>query len=73
MYSYRNEFLKLPLEISRQYYSTFFSNHGIILVVRVVGISETSISSDFKFHVFMTKSSFVTNVISAVKVLRHNE
>jgi len=44
-------------------------NHGVILVVTVVGISQLAVWSDLKLEEFVTKLASVSNVVSDVKVL----
>jgi hypothetical protein len=52
-------------------HGTFFSDHGIVFVIGVVGIAQTTIGSDLKLHVLMAEPSLVTHVVSAVEIVRH--
>jgi hypothetical protein len=50
---------------------TFFPNHDIILVVRVVCIPELTIIGKFEFHELMPELALVPDIIPAVKLFSH--
>jgi len=52
---------------------TFFADHGVVLVVGVVGIAQAAVRSYFEFQKLVAKLSLVANVIPAVEIVRHDD
>ena len=52
---------------------TFFADHGVVLVVGVVGVAQATVRSDFELQKLVPKLSFVANVIPAVEIVRHDD
>lgn len=50
---------------------TFFPDHGVVLVVRVVSVSQSAIRCNFELHVLVTKASLVAHVIAAIEIVGH--
>ena len=48
---------------------TFFADHGVVLVVGVVGVAQATVRSYFKLQKLMTKLPLMANVISAVEIV----
>ncbi len=46
-------------------------DHGVILVIGIVGISEFSVRSEFKLEEFVSELSLVTHVIAKVEIVAH--
>ena len=46
-------------------------DHGVILVIGVVGVSQFAVGSEFEFEKFVAELSLVTDIVSEVEVLTH--
>lgn len=48
---------------------TFFADDSVVFVVRIVGVSEPSVRSEFKLKELVPELALVPNVIAHVKVI----
>jgi hypothetical protein len=46
----------------------FFTNHGVVFVIRVVCVSEFSIRPELEFQEFVTEFTSVTNVVTKIEL-----
>ena len=50
---------------------SLLTDHGVILVIGVVSVTQFAVGSEFKFEKFVAELSLVTDIVSEVEVLTH--